>query len=340
MSASPEDAGQIVDKFEKTFNAYWADADFARYEATEEHRRRFSQAVESSTASDNLAFLDVWPYPFQEEILERLEVERKVHNCTRNLVVAATGTGKTVVAALDYKCLRESHARPFTLLFVAHREEILRQSRNTFRCVLRDESFGELLIGGHVPYHNTHVFASVQSLARVDLSRISPNAYQMVIVDEFHHAAAPTYDRLLQHLQPRFLLGLTATPERADGKSVLDWFNGRIAAELRLWDAIDRGLLCPFQYFGIHDGTDLSRVRWVRGRYDEKELSRLYTADDVRVRRILQALRSRIAAPSRMRVVSLFCCKSETASTMKRKRPPPAGRLRRKPDSTNLNPKR
>ena len=113
----------------------------------------------------------------------------------------------------------------------------------------------------------------------VELDAITPDAFDVVVVDEFHHAAAPTYERLLNHLRPRILLGLTATPERTDGRSVLEWFDGRIAVELRLWDALERGLLCPFQYFGLHDGTDLSHLQWSRRGYDVAALENLYTGD-------------------------------------------------------------
>jgi superfamily II DNA or RNA helicase len=109
-----------------------------------------------------------------------------------------------------------------------------------------------------------------------------------VIVDEFHRGEAPTYRRLLEHLKPKELLGLTATPERSDGESVVKWFDGRIAAELRLWEALERGFLSPFQYFGVHDGVDLSSVRWTRGGYDLADLEKLYTGSDVRVSLILK----------------------------------------------------
>ncbi len=200
---------------------------------------------------------------------------------TRNLVVAATGTGKTLVAAFDYRRLRERQQDP-SLLFIAHRKEILAQSLGAYRAVLRDGAFGELFVDGHRPDEWRHVFASVQSLAHVDLADIQPDAFDIVVVDEFHHAAAATYRRLLNHLRPRILLGLTATPERTDGESVVDWFDGRIAVELRLWDALERGILCPFQYFGLHDNTDLSRVQWSRRGYDTVALENLYTGDQAR----------------------------------------------------------
>lgn len=308
VRVSAIDAPRILHKFEATFDTYWEDPEFVPYRATEEDRRRFDAATQRERAPDEeetLTFFDIRPYPFQQEILERLEVERAVHDRHANLVVAATGTGKTIVAALDYRRLCEQHGT-LRLLFVAHRKEILKQSRAAFRHVLRDGSFGELYVDGLRPEQGTHLFASVQSLSRLNLDDIDPGAFDVLIVDEFHHAAATTYERLLQHFRPRVLLGLTATPERADGQDILRWFGGHVAAELRLWDAIDRGLLAPFQYFGVHDEVDLSRVRWTRGRYDEGELERLYTGDDLRVNMILQALQERVTDRHAMRALG-FC---------------------------------
>src|SRR5690606_12729975 len=166
------------------------------------------------------------------------------------------GTGKTVMAAVDYARLRTALPRA-RLLFVAHREEILAQSLATFRHALRDPSFGELWVGGRRPARFEAVFASIQSLRAAGLGDLAPDHFDVVIIDELHHAAAPTYRALLDHVRPRELLGLTATPERSDGLPLLHWFEGRIAAELRLWDAIDQHRLVPFAYFGIHDGLDL-----------------------------------------------------------------------------------
>ena len=200
-----------------------------------------------------------------------MSVERERHHRYRSLVVAATGTGKTIVAALDYRRLRQQMGNP-ALLFVAHRKELLGQSLAAFRQVLRDGAFGELYVDGDRPDEWRHVFASVQSLAQLDLANLRPDAFDVVIVDEFHHAAADTYSRLLDHLKPQILLGLTATPERTDAEDILGYFDGHIAVELRLWEALERGLLCPFQYFGLHDNTDLSSVQWSRRGYDTAEL--------------------------------------------------------------------
>ncbi|MEU8020951.1 DUF3427 domain-containing protein [Micromonospora haikouensis] len=239
-----------------TFKDYWNDPAFQAFEAYEPGRdgERLRDALRGERSDDGtqIANLDVRPYPYQSEILAELDAERQVHGRHRNLVVMATGTGKTVVAALDYRRLNRSGTVD-SLLFVAHQEQILRQSLSTFRQVVGDGSFGELLVGGNEPRNWTHVFASIQSLHRRE---IATGAYDMVIVDEFHHAEAPTYARLLERLRPRVLLGLTATPDRADGGDVRRWFDGRAAVELHLWEALERQLLAPFQYFGVHDEVD------------------------------------------------------------------------------------
>lgn len=295
------DNGAILDKFSGTFDQYWADAEFRPYDPEE-----FDQAVlrQKRAAAAPLLKFDIEPRPHQSEILEDLAAERaRGHH--RNLVVAATGTGKTVVAALDYKRLRKQLPRD-RVLFVAHRREILQQTLDTFRVVLRDGAFGELLVGGEHADRWEHVFASVQSLHEARLEALPSDHFDVVIVDEFHHAAARTYDRLLSHLQPKILLGLTATPERADGKSILGHFDGRIASELRLWKALDQGLLSPFQYFGVGGAPDLRGVKWSGGRYVPSALSNVYTADHLFARRVLQEVQAKVVDITRMRALG-FC---------------------------------
>lgn len=310
----------ILAKCDATFETYWASPEYETYDPSRD-KDRFDRAVSSTPGIEAsglaTAFLEVTPWPHQTEMLERLAVERERHGHYKNLVVAATGTGKTIVAALDYKRLRDQLPSS-KLLFVAHREQLLTQSLSAFRHVLRDGSFGELLVDGHRPDEWTHVFASVQSLSRMRLDTIPPDAFDVVVVDEFHHATATTYARLLGHLSPRVLLGLTATPERTDQEDILKYFDGRIAVELRLWDALERGLLCPFQYFGLHDNTDLSAVRWARKGYDAAELADLYTGNDARVRLVLQELMEKHRAPDSMRAIG-FCVSTEHARFMARR---------------------
>lgn len=296
----------LVEKFKAAFESYWANPDYEPYDS-ERDADRFDRAIRApvGTEASPTFHFDLQPWPFQREMLQHLDAERDRHERYRNLVVAATGTGKTLVAAFDYRRIRERLPNA-SLLFIAHRREILLQSLYAYRAVLRDVAFGELFIDGLRPTEGRHVFASIQSLAQVSLADIAPDGFDVVVIDEFHHAAASTYDRLLTHLRPRYLLGLTATPERTDGQSILKWFDGRIAVELRLWDALERGLLCPFQYFGLHDDTDLSRVQWSRRGYDVVELENLYTGNQGRVVLVLKAIRDKIANPQSMRALG-FC---------------------------------
>ncbi|MDM7936773.1 MAG: DUF3427 domain-containing protein [Cyanobium sp. CZS 48M] len=318
---SAHDNEGILAKFQAAFESYWEEGEFEPYQGSELEQRRFDRAVREESAADSadatpLSFFDIRPYAYQQEILDKLSAERSLHGRWRNLVVAATGTGKTVVAALDYA--RQGGPGHPSLLFVAHRREILQQSLATFRQVLRDGSFGELLVDGQRPSQWRHVFASVQSLAGIDPADLAPDTFAVVIVDEFHHAAASSYERWLTHLVPSLLLGLTATPERTDGEDILHWFGGRIAAELRLWSALDQGLLCPFHYFGLHDGTDLSQIEWRRNGYATEALSNLYTADDARLRLILRELEGKITNLAAMRALG-FCVSVEHAHWMARK---------------------
>ena len=303
----------LLEKFRATFDSYWADPSFEDYEP-----ERFEKAIAATRRGSPVVFLglDVHPFPHQVEILERLLAERQVHNRHRNLVVAATGTGKTVVAALDYRRLAKDGQRP-TLLFVAHRREILQQSLRTFRAVLHDANFGEELFEGRRPTEYRYVFASIQSLQRV-LETLPPKHFQVVIVDEFHHAEADTYRRLLAHVEPDELLGLTATPERSDERDVLARFDGRFASELRLWDALEAGLLCPFQYFGLHDNTDISHVPWSRKGYDADALERVYTADDARARLVIREVAEKHSDVKAMRALG-FCVTISHAEFMARK---------------------
>ena len=304
----------IVEKVAAVFESYWEEADFQPYDA-----RKFAEATQRDRRDGPQLLLtpvEIRPHPFQERLLEEIALSR-TQGFNRNLLVAATGTGKTVMAALDYHRLRADLPRA-RLLFVAHREEILQQSRSTFAHALRDASFGELWVGGQRPTEFQHVFASIQSLNASGLEAIPPDYFDVVIVDEFHHAAAHSYRRLLERLEPRQLLGLTATPERSDGLPILHWFNNRIAAELRLWDAIDQHRLTPFAYFGIADELDLRDIPWVRGRgYDQHALTNVITSTDVWARYVLKQFVEYFGDPPQVRALG-FCVSVEHARYMAR----------------------
>ena len=281
VKVTKKDLPETIDKIAATFESYWNSNEFEYY--SEDQKERLARALNAEKYFDSnnaeVYTMDITPYSYQQEILDKLEAERKVRGYSRNLVVAATGTGKTVISALDYKRSRKQNPdKPCCLLFVAHREEILKQSLYTFRAVLKDANFGEMFVGSYKPESIDNLFISIQTFNSQDFSaKTAPDFYDYIIVDEFHHAAAPTYQKLLSYYQPSILLGLTATPERMDGKSILSYFGNRIAAEIRLPEAIDRKLLCPFQYFGVTDTVDLDTLKWSAGGYDKSELTKIYT---------------------------------------------------------------
>lgn len=281
VKAAEKDMAYTIAKVEATFESYWNDNEFVTYD--ESQKARLVQALRNEKYigdGDERKFVfDIRPYSYQEEILDKLDAERKIFGFTRNLVVAATGCGKTVISAFDYaRFCKANPGQKNRLLFVAHREEILEQSIETFRGVLKDLNFGDLWVGNHRPESLDHLFVSIQTLNSKKLyEQLDCKYYDFIVVDEFHHAAAPIYKEPLALFAPKILLGLTATPERMDGEDILQYFNGRIAAEIRLPEAIDRKLLCPFQYFGVSDTVDLSEVRWTRGGYDRNELSNIFS---------------------------------------------------------------
>ncbi len=318
-------ASSLVGRMRATFESYWGNDAFERYDPELDQERleaalgRQRRTSRPALGSGYVPF-DVQPQRHQVRMLEQLQVQRARHDRHRNLLVAATGTGKTVMAGLDYRALRDEarrSGRELSLLFVAHRRRILDQSRATFATILRDPNFGEILGDGETPQRGRHVFAMVQSLRNEIVEALEPDQYDVVIIDEVHHAAAPSYRALLDHLRPQELLGLTATPERMDGQDITRWFGGRTAVELRLWEAIEDNYLAPFQYFGVYDDRDLSQLEWSRGGYRIADLDRVYTGHDARVDRVVQALDRVLVSPGAMRALG-FCVSVAHAEFMAR----------------------
>ncbi len=324
LKITTQEIPHIIEKFKSTFETYWASSDFEIYNVKDiNDKERLMKALKNEKKSNNdfenqQHFFDIEPHAYQKEILQRLLVERTVHNRYRNLVVAATGTGKTVISAFDFRSIYKEN--PATkLLFIAHREEILRQSLFTFQMILRSHQFGELWVGNSKPEHYRHLFVSVQMLSsKIDHLEIEPDFYDYIIVDEVHHIAADSYRNIINFFKPKILLGLTATPERNDGTDIRSDFCNVIAAELRLPEAINHGYLCPFQYFGIDDTVDLSNVAWVKGRYLPSELTGIYMANDQRVGHIIRTMFDLIDDINRIKALA-FCVTQEHAKYMAEK---------------------
>lgn len=290
VKLSEKESFEIIAKINATFETYWNDSTFETFDNSEKNREYLRNALSKSknNKTDMTFEFDIKPYTYQKEILENLEAERKIFGRYRNLVVAATGVGKTVISAFDYKRFRDENPRA-RLLFVAHREEILKKSRDTFRYICKDLNFGELLVGNNKPESIENLFVSIQSLNSSKLiKRTSPDFYDYIVIDEVHHGAAQSYKKLLEYYKPKVLLGLTATPERMDGEDITRFFDKKMAYELRLPEAIDNKLLCPFQYFGVSDFVDLSDLKWTRGGYEVSELENVYVFDTEKAKRRAQ----------------------------------------------------
>lgn len=320
LKITTQEIPHIIDKFQNTFITYWDSPDFETYlPSNPEHQLRLKNALRSEKIGEKVEgqrfYFDIQPHAYQKAILERLKVERERHHRFKNLVVAATGTGKTVISAFDYRRFLKAN-NSAKLLFVAHRVEILKQALETYRAVLRQHSFGHLWVGDQQPEQYDHLFASVQMMQRhINTLPLSPDYYDFIVIDEVHHIAAASYRPILEKFKPKILLGLTATPERHDGSDIRKDFENTIAAELRLPEAINERHLCPFQYFGIDDPIDLSNIQWVKGRYLPSELTRIYTSNDVRTMHILRNMEDVLGDIHQIKALA-FCASQDHARYM------------------------
>ena len=245
----------------------------------------------------------IMPNDAQEEALENL-VQMRDQGIDKVAVIAATGVGKTYLAAFDFQ-----YSNSKRLLYIAHRENILRKSIDSFRNVLNDDIFGEILVSGNtISNGNNGVFAMIQTLSRAaHLRMFDSDEFDYIVMDEFHHSEAATYRRVLNYFQPKFFLGLTATPERMDGRDVLAHCDYNIGYEVRILEAVDRGWLVPFQYFAIYDETDYSKITWRGTRYDEEELDKALI-DDTRTEIVARNLKKYL--PSQGKIKALAFCSS------------------------------
>lgn len=304
-----------------TFETYWEQGVFETFDVARDGERLKRALGKDATPAAGIDYsvLDLMQAKeYQNDILDKLEKERKYHNNWRNLVVAATGTGKTVIAAFDYKRFKESHARAH-FLFVVHREEIIKQACATFRAVLGDPNFGDMWYGGHETTSYPYLFASKDLLNnRLDQLQLPDDYYDYVVFDEAHHIVADTYQKILQKFKPKVLLGLTATPERMDNNDITQYFNNQISAEIRLDTALNNSLLAPFHYYGITDSVDLSEVAWERGHFVASELSKVYTSNDLRTNIIFKSLENYLPNYNDVRALC-FCVDQQHANYMNAK---------------------
>lgn len=320
IKATEVELPQIINTVRRTFNAYWLDESFETYTPGKDDQRLMYALGETPYKPIDYSLFDlIRAKDYQNEILDKLTIEREVHGRYKNLIVAATGTGKTVISAFDFKRYKEAHKEKCNLLFVAHREEILRQAIDTFRYVLADENFGELWYSGQQPSTYNAIFASKDTL----YSRMTNGTWNMpadyydyIIIDEAHHVWADSYQPIIKHFSPKILLGMTATPERSNvQEDITEFFDKSISAEIRLADALNNKLLCPFHYYGVTDSVDYSKLKWSAGKYEVEELTKLFTENTRRTRVILDALDNYTNNPRSVKALC-FCVSQKHAEYM------------------------
>lgn len=245
------------------------------------------------------------PRGVQIEALYALE-DSRADGAVKGLVQAATGVGKTYLAAFDSAAYEK-------VLFVAHREEILKQAAVAFHNVRHSDDYG-FFYGKQKDTDKSVIFASVATLGRTEYLReeyFQPDYFDYIVIDEFHHAVNEQYRKIAEYFKPQFMLGLTATPERMDGKNIYELCDYNVPYEISLKEAINKGMLVPFHYYGIYDATDYSGLRLIKGQYDEKELTEIYADNSDRYELIYKyymKYRSKRALG--------FCCSRKHASQM------------------------
>lgn len=333
MRVTSVENGHIIHKTQATFDNYWNSDDFEVIDS-EEALQRFSEAIwkerhKTGTEGPAQEYLTRFERKtHQIKVLEKLQYERDVVHSYKNLIIAATGTGKTAISAFDFKdfsqrMIREQGRRA-RLLFIVHREKILKQARSTFRSVLVDGNFGEIWTGRLAPDcrgNLDHLFITIQTLNNNwdTIDRMGPDYYDYVVIDEVHHSAAGSYREIFDHLRPHILVGLTATPERMDGKEIKCDFNNRFAAEIRLQEALNQQLLSPFDYFCVTDeSVDLSRIVCRGDVYDRSSLNQVYLENMKARFGVIQRALDRYLTDSRECKAVCFCCSIEHAEQMAR----------------------
>ena len=261
--------------------------------------------LQDSKTSNNIVLFE--PRGVQIEALCSLENTR-AEGARRALVQAATGVGKTYLAAFDSKKYER-------VLFVAHREEILKQAAESFKNVRDSDDYG-FFDGESKCTDKSVIFASVATLGRneyLNNKYFASDYFNYIVIDEFHHAINDQYQRIVNYFNPQFLLGLTATPERMDGRNIYEICDYNVPYEISLKEAINKGMLVPFHYYGIFDDTDYSKLHIVRGRYDEKELNETYIGNVHRYELIYKYY-----CKYGSRQALGFCCSKEHAREMAR----------------------
>ena len=242
----------------------------------------------------------------QEEALESLSTLRSQGN-SKALLISATGTGKTYLSAFDAKAMNAER-----LLFIVHRETIAQEAMRAFRTIFKETRTYGMYAGGQNETNADFIFSTVQTLSRVNrLEALSPDQFDYIIIDESHRAAANTYQSVLNYFRPKFLLGMTATPERTDGENIYKYYDHNVAYEIRLQRALEEDMLCPFHYFGVSDIA-------LNGEPVDEDLDFNQLTSDERVDRIIEKAEKYGCNDGTVRGL-IFCSHTEEAQELSSK---------------------
>ncbi len=310
------DSGDIHESAMNHFNKLWNSEE--SLSLTDELLERYKSYRDSKDRSRDYTFdfleerkenKRISPNSMQEEILANLKNLRR-KNKKRAVVIAATGTGKTYLSAFDIKNCGYKR-----ILFIAHREELLKGAHRTYTTLFNKDRMG-FFTGNEKSYKSDILFATIQTLSKDEyLYRFKEDEFDYIVVDEFHHSAANSYNRVISYFKPNFLLGLTATPERMDGRDILEICDYNIAGEIRLKEALERELLVPFHYFGIQDSSvDYSSIPERNGRFVEEKLSK-ELSQNKRIKFIVEGIEDYLYDGDRMRALG-FCVDKNHARFM------------------------
>lgn len=301
--------GALINNTLSQFQQMWQEAmpltDIWLKQYTDKYHSLQKLKREFATAQENISTNDIAPNKMQQEALKALE-KLQQDNKHKALLISATGTGKTYLSAFAVK-----KANPKRLLFLAHREQILKQACKTFTQIIPDIQYG-ILSANHKDFHKPYLFATINMLSKEEnLTQFTPTHFDYIIIDETHRAGASSYLKILNYFQPQFLLGMTATPERTDGFDIYQLFDHNIAYEIRLNQAMQENLLCPFHYFGITDIT-----------VDDQEINDNSTFNDLttdaRVTHIINQSQYYGFSGERLRGL-IFCSQIEEAQILSQK---------------------
>ncbi|MDD5092265.1 MAG: DEAD/DEAH box helicase family protein [Candidatus Wallbacteria bacterium] len=313
----------VFDMAWNEFNSYWEDSAVDADDSfLDEYKKRWNKVHQlwsecRRKTQESAIPCDIKPHAAQLMALESLEQKRQ-SGISRTSVIAATGLGKTYLAAFDFKKTVTDHGFR-NVLFIAHRENILAKALETYQKVLGSSFHGEILSGNSKPVlKNASVFASAMTLkqSRV-LDGYEADAFDYIVIDEFHYAEAKSYQKIIDRFTPEFLLGMTATPERMDGRDVLKICNYDVAYECRLFQAVESGWLVPFQYYAIHDPTDFAKLKWTSRGYIDDDLDQVLI-NDTRAELIFNNLMKFLPSNGKIKALA-FCSSRNHAEYMNRR---------------------